>query len=146
MGWLDRRHRKRVWNHYHVHTFYMCDVCDKPIPSGGLIVIDPRKGYYPRPAGVSEFVSKEPKWCCHYDCDPIKHRRKRIQAKKKLFVETMTQILHMIRKKPERGYWTKEKCCHKLEGKFERRMVLRAIDQLRKDDRLKKREGGYLIK
>ena len=49
-------------------------------------------------------------------------------------------------KKPKRGYWTKEKCCRKLEGSFEKRLILRAIKQLRKEHRLKKREGGYLVK
>jgi hypothetical protein len=146
MGWLDRKHRRRVRKKFHVRALYMCDVCDKPIPSGELICIDPRKGYHRRPEGVSVYVSKEPKWCCHYACSPVRHKQRKIQAKKKLFVEAMTQVLHMIKRKPKRGYWTKDKCCRKLEKIFNRHLVERAIKQLRKENRLKKREGGYLVK
>jgi hypothetical protein len=146
MGWLDHKHRKRVRKKFHVRALYLCDVCDKPIPSGELIVIDPRKGYHRRPPGVSVYVSKEPKWTAHYACDPVKKRRDKIRAKKQKFVDCMTKVLQMISKKPERGYWTKKKCCRKLEGSFEHRLILRAIKQLRKEHRLKKREGGYLVK
>jgi len=156
MGWLDRKERRRVRKKYKIRALYRCDVCNRPIPIGGLIVIDPRKGYFPRersiPPGLrdtfNDYKSREPKWTSCYDCDKQRreaHRHKK-DHKLKQFLRVQNRVMEMIEKKPKRGYWTKEKCCHKLDGKCDRRLILRAIQTLRKQHRLKKRDGGYLPK
>ena len=145
MGWLDKHHQRKVWKKFKIHTFYWCDAGDHPVPNGGLIVIDPRKGYHHRPRGTSVYVSKEPRWCSCYDCD--QQRRSAIRHKKdhkhRKFLQVQSRVMELIEAKPKRGYWKKEKICHKLH-KYTKGVVLRAIRVLVKERSLKKREGAYL--
>ena len=150
MGWLDRKHRRKVRKKFHVRVFYFCDAGNHPIPVGGLIVIDPRKGYFHWPPGTPDgfkcLSSREPKWCSCYPCDQERRNAIRHSKDHKLrkFLKVKNRVMEMIEAKPKRGYWTKEKCCRKLENECERRLVLRAIRVLRKEHRLKKRDDGYL--
>lgn len=148
MGWLDQRHRRKVRKKYKVRAFYWCDAGNHPIPIGGLVVVDPRKGYFPWPDKTSDgfkcLSSREPKWTSCLNCDS--ERRKAIRHGKdhklRKFLGVKNRVMEMIEKKPKRGYWTKEKVCKKLDD--DRRLVLRAIRVLRKENQLKKREDGYL--
>jgi hypothetical protein len=152
MGWLDRKQRRRVRKKFRIRSFYFCDAGNHPIPVGGLIVIDPQKGYFPWPhnmlPGVKQLTAREPKWCSCYECD--RKRRETLKHKKghkqRVFLETMDHVFEMIKHKPKRGYWTIEKVCSKLRKKYDSRSVIRAVKQLRKQGELKKREGCYLVK
>lgn len=152
MGWLDEEHRRHVLTKYKVRAYYRCDVCHNPIPIGGLIVIDPQKGYHRWPKGTPEgfkrLSAREPRWTSCYGCD--KERRDTIRHKKqhkhRMFLRAQNRVMEMIEHKPKPEYWTKEKICRKLDNKFERGLILRAIRVLRKENRLKKRDGTYLPK
>jgi hypothetical protein len=130
----------------------LCSVCELPIPPSELIVIDPKKGYFPWPSNVPKAARsmsyREPKWCCHYLCDPMRHRREKIASKRKHRAEKLmavsNTIIDKIKSKPKRGYWTKEKLVEKLH--FKESLVLRAIKALLKDESLKKKDGAYLTR
>lgn len=153
MGWLNPKRRRRAWKKYGIRATYRCDVCDKYIPLGELIIIDPKRGYYPWPSNTPDALksmkAREPKWTAHYACDPVKKYREKKAAKRKLKKELILKIrgdiLAMIRKRPERGYWTEKKVLRKMNG-FADKLVLRAITQLNDERILKKREGGFLIR
>lgn len=146
MGWLDLHHQRKVRKKYKIQAFYWCDPGDHPIPNGGLIVIDPRKGYHHRPRGTSVYVSREPRWTSCYPCDQqrrgaIRHKKEHKQRK---FLKVQSRVMDLIEAKQKRGYWTKEKVYEKLHHKYTRGIVLRAIRVLTKERSLKKREGAYL--
>jgi len=150
VGWLDRKQRRRVRKKYHVRTQYFCDMGDHPIPVGELLVIDPKKGYFPWSSSVPQAVrgltARQPKWCACYTCHKKERDRIREEKEKKRMLRyAVRRVIEVIDHKPRRGYWTKDKCVSKLSGEFPGEVVLQAIRKLRKRGSLKTRDGAYLL-
>jgi len=70
MGWINQEEQKRVREKFGVSADCMCDGCGKPIV--GLVYIDPKGGYFPKPPGLPDFLPKKPKRTFCQECDDTK--------------------------------------------------------------------------
>lgn len=81
MGWLDKRHQRKVRRKYHVRARYLCDFCKRPISQDEMPLIDTKHGYFPwpdrTPITCRSFLSREPKVTYHLDCDYTRRGKKR---------------------------------------------------------------------
>jgi len=70
MGWIDQEEQKIVREKFGVSVDNMCDGCGKPIV--GLVFIDPKGGYFPKPPGLPDFLPKKPRRTFCQECDDNK--------------------------------------------------------------------------
>jgi len=70
MGWIDQEEQKRVRVKFGVSADSMCDGCGKPIV--GLVFIDPKGGYFPKPPGLPDFLPRKPRRTFCQECDDNK--------------------------------------------------------------------------
>lgn len=70
MGWIDQEAQNRVRAKFGVSADHMCDGCGRPIV--GLVYIDPKGGYFPKPPGLPDFLPRKPKRTFCQECDDAK--------------------------------------------------------------------------
>lgn len=146
MGWLTPEEQQLVKRRYGIETAYICNGCGYPII--GAPVIDPKGGYHPWPDKLPitcrPFLSRNPKVTYHLkSCSSVvKGTRREEKARKKYedILQAMKQILELLQKKS----YTKERLVEKL-APTSSKIVGRALRELKKEKKIKKKKGGYIV-
>ena len=155
MGWVKPEDRRALRKKFKVkfEFEYLCNKCKLPIQvsSTQLMVTDVKRGF--KRYKLKTGTVRKPKRTYHQDCyeevNPriAKHKQKRRNIFGNVLVSKPTQhVAFLIAKKKPAGYWTKSRLIKKLGTKVSPREFNRAITYLKREHKIKKSKGGYIIK
>lgn len=157
MGWLSDHEQQDVLLRYGRRAELRCNSCSKPIFVEQLFSVDPKGGFFKKPADVPSWVAHRPKVTYHYsaECDPVLERRQGKRAAQKK-VEPVDEneitgkvkrvakaILELLTTKKKKQYWMKTVVVKSLKKEYKAALIRKALRAMIAQGMLRK-NGLYL--
>jgi hypothetical protein len=129
-------------------TWYICDLCNKPIIDAP--VVDPKAGYHPWPAQLPEnarqLSARQPRVTYHVECAKQVFKHMKREKRYKHVPSDVRAAADRIFKRIKKKKYTLEKLALRYKRKIKLDIIKKALRVLRREEKIRKRKGGYVAR